>query len=143
MRSFLLLFRYPLPRKWLPYSGWLKLKERKKSIVSRGVARIFSRGTHRFKNPCPLPLPLQIWKLLHRIFFIISLTSLCCILQARRNEFEQMALKVACVILWAERLVHVGGSGVIFPRKILKIWTSPKHPLKCFLLKISIRYRVC
>ena len=76
----------------------VKLTGEKKSLVSRDVARIVPRQF--LKSPL-LSLPPQIWKLLLCIFFIVRLTTLCCMLHARRNEIEQMALKVAwcCDIL--------------------------------------------
>ena len=57
MRGFLLTFRYLLPE-----SGCLimaKLKGGKKSVVSRGLARIFSKGTHSFFKSLSTATPLS------------------------------------------------------------------------------------
>ena len=81
-----------------PESGCLIVTKRKGGKCRiRDVAKIFSRGTHGFQNPSPLPSPLKSGSYCF-VFPSSSAwrqTTLCCMLQALWNKFEQMALKVA------------------------------------------------
>ena len=90
-----------------------KVKGKKKSVISRGVARIFSWGTHSLLNTPPLPPPPQIWKLLLRVFFIIFFRLI-------GPNLSKWPRRLHGGVIPSERVVDVGGSGWILPRKILK-----------------------
>ena len=97
MRGSLLLFLFR------PQSGCFivtKLKWENNSVASYSVARIFLRIVFKIPLYWLPPPPFQIWTLLlYSIFFIISLTTLRCILKACRNEFE---LRAPMFALWWE-----------------------------------------
>ena len=142
MRSFLFFSVIRFPE-----SGFLlvaKLRGGKKTVVSGGVA--YTVFKIPFTSPSPWNLNAIASYLLHHqlddtvVWFRLF----------NRNEFKQMALKVAwwCDIM-DRKACRCRGVGGILPLKKLKIWTSShaichiyKPPSKSFLLTISICYRV-
>ena len=111
------------------------------------LPEIFPEARIVFKIPLYWLPPFKIWTLLlYSIFFIISLTTLRCILKACRNEFE-LRVPMHCDEMWAERLGDVRGG--IFAWQFFKIWIRSnairriQEPTsKCFFLTVSIHFRV-
>ena len=103
-----------------------KLREGKKSVVSRSVARIFSRGILTvIKIPlhCPSPLKSESYCFGFPSSSAWWLYVVYC-LTLKGTNFNRWPWRMfGGVILWAEMLFDEGGFGGNLPRKILKIWT--------------------